>query len=963
MEAEDIIQSQIQPQFPPPYTHDNAQAIDWGLNGLVAYASGSCVHLSHPVNNRLEHVGSIEVNPFQLTCVKFHTTLPLIAVGDARGRVFLWSIENNRFAASANPLRKSCDKVFSLLWHEGILLVLLNNRKLVALSYTNGYAADTLRNFKILWEIQLPNDYSRISIDPVYENFYLLSGNKSFSVYRSETAVDPPIQVLDDVSLTNSFEIRDIQWALHFPNFLYLLSKNSIFLFNIDNSTIAPVVEDNPDSFAFLIQRSSDHQSLLTISQAGGMTFFKMVDDNLHFVTSFNFQPKLTSGIFSSAVISPMKDNLVALFHSSLGLALFDLNKMRIRAVDLTFPSKITAFDSDATRYVTGTSDGYIIIGNLFENNETKRFLVSEGEVITFVSYDAPLFRVYWQTEKNLGIVDVATRAVTKFTTRNSNFVRCFGSHRGAFIVMHDPTIIGVFVEGREKPLIFDDTIADIYVDPDSTQSQGSFTILLTRQTILFYKYNQTKVYCDSQGIRPRAVESKALCFAQNKEEYVTGYSNGLLFFYSPATQQSRKVPLECANLRSLQYSIDNQTLFGLCKEDNLFSVDKNNIVKTCDFGIKTFKVINDSLLLVHANDGIVKFVRISDWRPLSYISKYMPAPTSNNELKYFIQHQKEEIFYSKSSKDAWLCALGTIPMRLHSTFGIGEKKQYEKLLFNYNNRIFQPTDEVNKAKFISLLFLNRNIEASDLISETKIYSNNNYITESSINNDENNRNTNMNSHVNRGSNFSNIFSKNLNNQNNHPNYQQSNQKNLYAKDSFNSAVFSTLIIMCEDNINERAKLHMKKSAISLLSNGKYDDASILFRLAKLDKEAAEYFIDSSQFKLATRFIRNTVEDEKDCSNLLFRCGCRYFEHGKLSKAIPYFAGSGQFHAVLFVLFSMGNFSDAYFLMKYLQENEKLFPVEEKLLKHLPGLQTLADICDMIEVQFRNILQKLNISL
>ena len=86
---EDTLQSQIQPQFPPPYTNENNHAIDWGYNGLIAYASGACIHLSHQVNNKLQHVGSIEVNPFQLSCVKFHPNLPIIAIGDVKGRVFM----------------------------------------------------------------------------------------------------------------------------------------------------------------------------------------------------------------------------------------------------------------------------------------------------------------------------------------------------------------------------------------------------------------------------------------------------------------------------------------------------------------------------------------------------------------------------------------------------------------------------------------------------------------------------------------------------------------------------------------------------------------------------------------------------------------------------------------------------------------------------------------------------------
>lgn len=993
MENDNILQTQIQPQFPPPYSNDNVQAIDWGLNHLVAYASGSCLHLSHHVNDKLEHVGSIEVTPFHITCAKFHPTLPIIAIGDVKGRIFIWDLESSTFIATAKPLKKFADKCLSMEWHDGVLLVLLHPRKLVAVTNRNGCNTETLKNLKILWEISLPNDYIRISIDPYFQNSYLLHGNQSFSLFQSEFASEPPKQIINDVTFSSSIEIRDLQWSIHFTNFLYVLSKNSIFLFNIETSTIASVVEDNPDSFSFLVQFPTDHTKLITLNCGGGITVYQM-SKHMTCRTIFTTLPKMTSGIFASVAISPYRDNYLALFHSIFGLALFDIETMKLNSMDFTFPSKITSFDSDSTRYVTGTNEGYVIIGNLFDSCEIKRFKVSDYSV-EFVSYDAPLFRVYWQTVKDLGIIDIPSRTITVFHNHSTNFVRSFGSHRGGFIVMHDQNIIGVFVEGKEKRLVFDDAIADIYIDPESTQTSGSFSILLTRHTILFYKYDAAKIYSDSQGIAPRGIQVKAVCYAQNSDntEYVTGFANGMLFFYCPLNQQVKRIGLECLNLRSLQFGADNNTLFGMCKEESLFVINRVDItpnnsnnkkkiggllskvigdkdtIRYCDFGVRAYKVINESLLLVHANDGIIKFVRISDWCPLSLISKYMPPPTSDMQLVYFIQHQKEEIFFSQSAKDAWLCAKNEYPMRLHSMYGIHRPTKvsitksipqeselyvydpqdlaydtpFDEILFAFNSRFDDPSDDIIRSQINSLLFLNKFDEASDLVLERSLSQSNNAPVEPHLK------------------------SKNVL-------HSDESKKSPFLSDAdannqmgrsfgyFNSAIFSTLILLSESELSERARIHMKSSAISLISHGQYDDAASFLRLAKFDKEGAEYLIDSSQLSLATKFIRNTVAEE-DKSLLLFKCGCKYFEIGKLDNAIAYFAGAGQYHAVLFVLFSKGNVADAYFLMKYLQEQNKLMPVDEKMIKFFPDLHNLDEICEMIISQFNVLLKKLNLSL
>ena len=77
----------LQPLFPPRYSKENLNPIDWGNCGLIAYASGSCVHLSYARGNSLVHVSSIEIAPYAVSCFKFHLTLRAIAIADVKLQV------------------------------------------------------------------------------------------------------------------------------------------------------------------------------------------------------------------------------------------------------------------------------------------------------------------------------------------------------------------------------------------------------------------------------------------------------------------------------------------------------------------------------------------------------------------------------------------------------------------------------------------------------------------------------------------------------------------------------------------------------------------------------------------------------------------------------------------------------------------------------------------------------------
>jgi hypothetical protein len=87
--AEQSMDREIQPQFPPSRTRENSDYIEWGDTGLIALTSGPCVLLSYFRGDQLLHVGSIELSPYNVSCCKFHPTMKLLALGDSHGRAFI----------------------------------------------------------------------------------------------------------------------------------------------------------------------------------------------------------------------------------------------------------------------------------------------------------------------------------------------------------------------------------------------------------------------------------------------------------------------------------------------------------------------------------------------------------------------------------------------------------------------------------------------------------------------------------------------------------------------------------------------------------------------------------------------------------------------------------------------------------------------------------------------------------
>jgi len=901
---------QIIPQFSPSYLPINGRTLEWGKKNIIAYTTGCCIHLSHADGSKLNRICSYDFSPNPITCLSIHPHNNVIAVGDDHGRIFLWDIDKRKIVAHAKPL-KTNDSCLYMKWHGDILTVLMKSRKFIGIAYTSGSVSENIKNLTLLWEIILSNDFNKFSIDPHFGHFILFSGNiPVLSIYKITSPEERPVSYIESITLTQTDEIQDAQWSLHLPGYAYIVLSSEIMFFHTQSRSLIPLITQrtSSSSYLYLLQFTHDYSRFMTFHRNGLISIYE-ANSQAHFRLADEFQPKHSLGSIVYATLSPLHDDQIVFFFSSLGLALFDMNVKRIVSIGPIFPSTVSAFDCDGTGFALGTNNGFVITGSVYDWKETKRYYVSEGAV-TFVCIDAVLSRVYWQTSNHIGVVNLIKKCVEPLPTKGLPVMRCFGSQNGGLIVQRDENLIGVFVEGKERPLLLPLGVKDISLDEGiSTASSGSFCALLKNQEVHFYQYSSKNSSIDKiSGMKPRGVESEALCFAVHGSMFVTGFADGVLLFYDKSTKQANKVTTSYSNLRKLRFC--SHGLYGLGNESTLFMYSRELII--CPFGATNYQIVSDTLILIQSTDGILRFLSLPEWTQLQHISTFMPSPPEDLMISKFVKeylHSEPDFnqnifpYYSPEARDVWLCLSGIKSLTLQAKAGIGEPGLIEKVNCALLDIVETNTPELYQLKYTNLIYANRFDEAATLI-------------------------------------FSNIVN---------------------SEDSFLTTMFAACLLSIENGANEKTLVHLKSSAIAMLENGNFEKAALLLRIGKLDSLAVQYLIEYGQDELAMRFIMNCLDSEGK-KPFLFRFGCKMMQEDKLREAVPFFAGSGEFHAVLFALFSLGLVVDAYFLMKYLQKVGKLKELSENFLKQFPEIEDLPSLIDLIEQQFLIIMNKLKLN-
>lgn len=901
-----MIADTIIPQFPPAYVKENGRTIDWGIGNLIAYASGCVVHLSYVDGDKLQRMCSIEVAPYPVTCISLHPTRRILAVGDNNGRTFLWDLDSRRFFASAKSSVPG-DKALSLCWKDDILMILYESQRLIGLKCVSSTSSELYRNFELLWEVELSNYFTNISVDPHYHLFLLLSGPKSiFSIYKSIRAEKCPVPYFETIQLTNPDEIQDAQWSLHLPGYIFIILRGEIMFFHMESKSIMPIITQKSTSsgFSFIVQFQNDYSHLITFHKSGAISVFEN-KKFFTFVLKYDFQPKLLNGIAVAAANSNLRDDIIALYYPQLGLALLDLNSFKIKTVNPIYPANITCFDCDGVGYAYGTSDGFIIFGNCFDVDELNHYSVGEGSV-QYVSFDAKHRRIYWQTSKEVGVVNLTDKKIITYQSRiGTSALRCFGSHDGAFIVQRDARALGIFINDKERPLLLTSDAFDIAVDESkSNLTNGRFAVLMKNQFIRFFTYSPSGITEDKDGLKPRNIDSDAITFAINGCNFVTGFSNGLLLFYNQETKSIRRVITDFFNLRKLKF-VGNY-LYGLANQSTLFEInDKDDNPRICQHPVLNFCTINEEVILVKMDDKVVRFLNIADWKPVHYISKFIHLPTAAENLKLFIERRRkgEGLEYiTEDARDVWQVFNGKQSLRLSSLAGIGKPGFYEDLTCELLERAGINNPEGLNVKFRAYLFSNRFEEAAAIISGDDP---------------------------------------------NEPGY-------LYK------VTFSALLINVKKDIDDQTIAHLKMCATALMSSQKYYDAAVLFRVARLDRMAVDYLLSEEQIELALRFIRSVLDGEEKKS-AVFKYGANRYNKGYVQPSLPFFAGAEEYHAVLAAMYQIGLVTDAYFLLQKLKETGRLKSLSENQRKLVPNMPPLEECINNIEVQFAEILKKLNL--
>ena len=698
---EDII-----PEFVPSHSEENSRYVEWSNYGIIGYVNGTTISLAYQDPNNpklLKRICPIEVAPYDVSCFKFHPTEKKVAIGDVKGRIFIWDIDERQYKAGAKPLIHNTG-VLDLAWDGPSLLVLLTNQRLYEVFLEDGYRFDEYYNIRIDWDISISDKYTHIEIDPIQQQYLLLYGPlnhfcimrflpehflidpsissstsdfslKDFSLFdkkdqkkkeqkKKRTAETEITTLFESVELTNTSStiVRDAQWHIHIPGYIYLVFDNSVLFFDIFSHSLIPIINTlaSTSSFSSIVQFFEDHSRFLTIQRNGNLCLYRSFkkSDFSHFLFQFELQSKQTTCQFIGAAVSPYTDQWIAASHPILGLCLLNSETNQVVSMEPSLPSNSTAVDCDAFHYVLGTSNGFIIIGDLRNPSpdKTLRFQVCNQPLI-FISiqhstqnsevsqfsdnsesskispnyefsqnsndFNDQKLLIWWATRFEIGSLDIITRKIWRAKKRTIESLKWFKGMNGCAIVQRTPSSLGVFINEEEKPLLLNSEIVDVCPGEDN-----NLIILLKNQQIHFFKYLGSDGFVQtSGGLKPKIPESEPLCIASKNEKIATGFLNGLVQIFDRDTRQAKKFYLIAMNPIELRFG--NKHLFGKSSTNSLFLLrEGESEFNICPKEIRFFAPLSDDLVLIQGSDGVTKFLRTSDWRALSYITKYLPAPS-----------------------------------------------------------------------------------------------------------------------------------------------------------------------------------------------------------------------------------------------------------------------------------------------------------------------------------------------
>jgi hypothetical protein len=887
--------------LPSGFLPSNENAVDWGGCGIACYATGSSIHFYFAGQSRCDYLYSTDYKPNHLTTIRFHGSHRFLAFGDTRGNVLLFDVQRRAIFGSAIRNTASND-VLDIQWQNDVFVVLYANKRLAAFRHSPDSNTDSLRRIALLWEIPLRERFTRLSFDPHGSGMFLLSGNDPlFAIYRWLVPTDAPNPFFESVELSCQESVHDVQWSYHFQGLIYVLLAREMVAFYIQSQTLIPLVaiRKTISPYMRLIQSREDHHSLMAIHKNGSISFFtatRAVD----FCLNGEYLPKHSGCQIVRCASTSLTDNELFLVFSQVGAALFDVRAGAVVAATPTFPLSITAIDSDDTHLAYGTANGYVVLTTVLGHTGAQRYLVADRPVL-FVGLSRAVNRIFFQCEDRLGEVNLEKRAVIRYPSRVSvSGFRCRSSRSGALIVQREPRCLGVFIDGRERPLLFDNDALDFAINTAvSGPSAGEFGVVLRSKMVLFFAYSA------EGGVERRSLRFSLhatydpVAFGFDGDELIIGFENGSLLCYNIPTKRSSSRQLSVTSVQTLQFH--EGAIFGISGEDDLFHYSRSGQFCQCPYPVRAFSIVSPTVLFVLATDTIARVISVDDWRLVTrsqggicldgpVVTRVAAHPLSQTE---FDIDSPAQIWFQPEARQIWMALRSDVPMLLRGHFAAGDSKQYDETVADINASVDLISKSFQQTRALADLFANRFEQAArGLVAEPT-----------------------------------------------------DGPADLVANGTLAALAITAGEVECEKLV-----LHLKSVAVALFLREEYEQGAIFLKIARLENLAAEYLLGYEQLDLALKFIRGLEGADK--RRMLLRLGAKLLQGKKIFEALLTFVSCGEFQMVLWLMVEFGMVADAFFVKKYAGRMDWMHPANPDVAKLVPEMPELEELCARIDADF-----------
>lgn len=886
---------QVIPGFAPAYVRENRNALNWGNNNVIAFASGCSIHFAlFDGNNKFDRICSVEVGDAPITAISMHPNCTEIAIADMSHSIYIYDYSTRKITSTFKFQRNSayCQ---CIQWHDEYLLALDKNKRLFCLSFITKEGNSTQKTPNIEWEVMLPREYQRFSIDPQTKKYIIFGGNTNvFSIFKIDKPNTKPVSFYETVSINGADDetINFVEWSMHVNGIAFVVSNSQIYMFHLDSQSIVPIASRRhiTSPYESICQLADNFRIIIAFHKNGNIAILKS-DNDYDFYVVHERQSREGKNAIVSAMSSPLNGHMIILYLHDVGLEIFDAQRFRTTVVFPIYPSDITTFDCDGEMYTYGTSSGYILFGSIREWDDFKRYKVSQTKII-YVSLDIAKSRIFFHSESALGVIDIARHQVLPLPSRGFPPTRCIGNHNGAFVVQRGPITVGVFINGKESTVLFKSDITDIAIDNDASDGmQGNFVTLLKSGEIYFYEYSLENGVVRTSGLRPHGVNAIPVGFAVSDCGYVTAFDNGSLLFYKKSSRTCINIQTSFTSIRNMTFV--NDVLFAI-GDNSIFFELRNEKVSQFNFRMLDFKFISTKLILAKCIDGVVRFIRASDLTPLVQVSKTLQMPSEAEIIKRFVSSSEKPSPANKKSMtcvghDVWNILANSDILRLQSLCCCTGAQRVETICHKILSSLDCELEGFTMQKLASFLFVGNFDDAAD------------YLIRSSS-----------------------------------------------GKNYLMAALASALLTLFGDvQLSDRSAARIKACAQSMIDSQRYMEAAILFRAGGFNELAFNLLLESRQMELAKRFCR-TMPNGQTKNEAIFKLGVSYYVSGELENATLCFTSAGEYHPALFMMSSMGAAIDAYYVMKYLEEKQMLVEMPQKFYAFLPDIPKLDELKNSI---------------